>query len=72
MIPDDADYLIDAYKGGQLLIGTWHRGIGSRDCEIQVFQERMKRGEVDSIIVHDRNVSANSYRMWPDGSKRHL
>ncbi len=71
-IPIDADYLIDAYKAGQILIGTWHRGAASRDMEISAFQARMKRGEVDSIVVHDRNRPAASYRLYPNGIKATL
>lgn len=70
MIHDEADYLINAYKDGDLLVGTWHRGVGSRDCELQVFEERMRRGEVDYIIVTDRSgVRGNSYKQYPDGTK---
>jgi hypothetical protein len=68
-IPSDADYLIDAYKGQDILIGTWHRGEGSRDVEISVFVERMMRGEVDYIIVQDRNKPSNSYKLYANGVK---
>lgn len=51
------EYRIRAYrspnKGGGLLIETVHRGESSRDMEIAVFKERMKRGEVDHIEVID-------------------
>ncbi|MCR4301838.1 MAG: hypothetical protein NUV51_09530 [Sulfuricaulis sp.] len=53
----DWEYMIRAYlpanKGGCLLIETVHRGEHSRDMEISIFKERMKRGEVGHIEVVD-------------------
>jgi hypothetical protein len=51
------EYKIRAYrppnKGGGLLIETVHRGEHSRDMEIGIFQDRMKRGEISHIEVID-------------------
>ena len=51
------EYKIRAYapvnRGGGLLIETVHRGEASRDMEISVFKDRMKRGEIDHIEVID-------------------
>lgn len=62
-VPDDADYVIDAYKNGKVLISTWHRGEASRDMEISVFEARMSRNEIDYILVVDRNAPSKSYRL---------
>lgn len=51
------DYRIRAYappnQGGGLLLETVHRGEASRDMEISVFRDRMRRGEVSHIEVID-------------------
>jgi len=49
------EYTIKAYaptnQGGHLLMETVHVGVASRDMEIAVFKERMRRGEVGHIEV---------------------
>jgi hypothetical protein len=49
------EYTIRAYKptnkGGGLVLETVHVGTASRDTEIAVFRDRMKRGEIDHIEV---------------------
>lgn len=67
--PEDTTHLINAYKNGQILIATWHRGESSAQMEVEVFQERMTRGEVDYIIVHDRDDVKRSYKLYPNGVK---
>lgn len=58
-IPDDVDYLIRSYapahKGGHLLLVTWHRGEASKDLEIQVLEQRRRRGEIGIIQLIDYN-----------------
>ena len=49
-----ADWIINAYKNNQIVIGTWHIGISSRDMEIEVLKDRIKRGEIDYIDVIQR------------------
>lgn len=62
-IPSDADWVINAYKRGQILIGTWHRGLSSRDMEISIFKERIKRGEIDYIDVIGREPPFERFRI---------
>lgn len=49
------DYYIRAYRptnlGGGLLIETWHDGEASRDMEIAVFKDRMRRGDIERIEI---------------------
>lgn len=51
------EYRIRAYRppnqGGGLLYETVHRGEHSRDMEIAIFKERMRKGEVSHIEVVD-------------------
>jgi hypothetical protein len=54
-VPYDATHLVRGYaptnKGGHLLVETWHRGEGSKDCEVAAWLLRRKRGEVGRIEV---------------------
>jgi len=63
MIPRDADYIISAYKNKLLVLETWHRGDASRDIEISAYRERIKLGEIDYIVVTNRNSPFGSYRI---------
>lgn len=51
------DYRIRAYyppnRGGGVAIETVHRGEASRDVEIAVFKERIRKGEISHIDVID-------------------
>jgi hypothetical protein len=49
------EYTLRAYRppnqGGGLLIETTHAGTASRDIELSVFRDRIKRGEVSYVEV---------------------
>ena len=49
------EYTIKAYRptnqGGDFVMETTHVGTASRDIEISVYQDRMRRGEIGHIEV---------------------
>jgi len=55
MLQPDWDYTLRIFappnRGGELLLETTHRGEASRDIELAVCRERMKRGEVSHVEV---------------------
>lgn len=55
MIPEDATHLVRGFNlEGKLLVETWHRGTGSKDCEIEAWKHRReRRGDVGRIEVYD-------------------
>ena len=50
---DKWDFTVAGYRGATLLVETGHRGVSSMETEVAVWKARMKRGEVDKIIVKD-------------------
>lgn len=56
MIPHDADWIVTGWRGTELLVQTWHRGVGSKDCEVAAWHERLKRGEASHVDVLDRKT----------------
>lgn len=63
MFPSNTDYVIQAYRRNALVLETWHIGEASRDMEISVFKERIKKGEIDHIVVTNRMSPFGSYRI---------
>lgn len=57
----DPPYTIKAYAGGKhptspvgiMVLHTWHATEGSRDIEIAVFKERIRKGHISHIEVID-------------------
>lgn len=64
MIPEHADYVIEYYRNGQVVLVTWHVGEGSRDVEISACRERMRRGEISHVRVTNRRAPFGSYEVW--------
>lgn len=62
-IPNDADWVINAYKNKQILIETWHRGQASLSMEIEAFMDRIRRREIDYIDVIQRVPPFKRYQI---------
>ena len=62
---------IKAYAGGKhptappgvMVLHTWHTTDVSKDIEIEVFQTRMKRGEISRIEILD-HANAKTETLW--------
>ena len=56
----DWDYTLRIYapthQGGHLLLETTHRGVASKDIELQVCRARMAKGEVGRVEVLDHKA----------------
>ena len=64
------DYEIKAYyphnQGGGLAIHTWHIGKGSAQTELEVFADRMRRGEISHVELIDCNRYTTTTLYLPD------
>lgn len=59
MIANEITHYVSGFAGpkhpraqhGELLVTTWHRGAGSKDCEVAAWQLRIKRGDASRCEV---------------------
>lgn len=67
-MPRQWEYTIKAFyppnRGGGLAIETGHDGLASRDIEIAVFRERIKRGEISHIEVTSHVEPFGTETIW--------
>lgn len=66
------DWAVEGYSRSPhgapvLILRTTHRGESSKDIEVLAWKERMRRGEISYVKVHNLNPPFGTQTIFPDG-----